>query len=74
VSSVVGIATDVTARRRAEEEKERLQAQLLQRRKWRLSASRGRRGPRLQQLLTGILGFSELALLDLDPSSDAGQC
>ncbi|MBN1609744.1 MAG: PAS domain S-box protein [Polyangiaceae bacterium] len=75
VSSVVGIATDVTARRRAEEEQEKLRAQLIQAQKMEaMGRLAGGVAHDFNNLLTGILGFSELALLDLDPDSEAGQC
>jgi two-component system cell cycle sensor histidine kinase/response regulator CckA len=75
VSSVVGIATDVTARSRAEEEKEKLRAQLIQAQKMEaIGRLAGGVAHDFNNLLTAILGFSELALLDLDPDSEAGQC
>jgi two-component system cell cycle sensor histidine kinase/response regulator CckA len=75
VSSVVGIATDVTARRRAEEEQEKLRAQLIQAQKMEaIGRLAGGVAHDFNNLLTGILGFSELALLDVGPDCEAGQC
>ena len=68
VVGIVGMGRDITARKRAEEEKDRLQAQLLQAQKMeaigRLTAGIAHD---FNNLLTIINGFAEIARSRLEP-------
>lgn len=67
---VVGIATDITTRRKLEEERDQLQAKIQQAQKMEgLGVLAGGMAHDYNNLLTAILGHTELALVDLPEES-----
>jgi PAS domain S-box-containing protein len=67
-----GIMVDITARKQAEEERRRLEAQLQHTQKLEsLGILAGGIAHDFNNLLTGILGYADLALLELPPNSPA---
>ena len=74
VRSMAGIVQDITERKRAEEEQRRLESQLQHAQKLEsLGVLAGGIAHDFNNLLTGILGYSDLALLELASSSPARQ-
>ncbi len=72
---VVIVYTDVTERRRAEVEREKLAAQLMQAQKMEsIGRLAGGIAHDFNNLLTGILGYSEIALSALSPDDPAHAC
>lgn len=69
-----GIMVDITARKQAEEERRRLEAQLQHTQKLEsLGILAGGIAHDFNNLLTGILGYADLALLELPPDSPVRQ-
>ena len=67
-----GVSVDITDRRRAEEERRRLEMQMLQSQKLEsLGLLGGGIAHDFNNLLAGILGYADLALTDLSPSAPA---
>jgi two-component system, cell cycle sensor histidine kinase and response regulator CckA len=72
--AVIALVRDITERRRSEDEKDRLQAQLLQSQKMEaIGRLAGGVAHDFNNLLTGILAYSELARDELDPSSEVAE-
>ncbi|MCS7047335.1 MAG: response regulator [Gemmataceae bacterium] len=72
ITGCIGIAVDVTERKRAEAERERLQAQLLHAQKLEsLGILAGGIAHDFNNFLTGILGYADLALREVPPNSTA---
>jgi len=72
VKSVIAVARDITARKRAEEEQARLEAQMREVQKLEsLGVLAGGIAHDFNNLLMAILGNADLALLSLSPSSPA---
>ncbi len=68
VTGVIGLATDITAQRRAEHEKERLQAQLLHAQKMEsVGRLAGGVAHDFNNMLSAIIGHTELAMLQDGP-------
>lgn len=69
-SGVLGVAHDITGRRRAEEERRQLEAQILHAQKLEsLGVLAGGIAHDFNNLLMGMLGNADLALMDLPPES-----
>jgi two-component system cell cycle sensor histidine kinase/response regulator CckA len=72
VMGLRGTTQDITDRKRAEEEKEAMQAQLVQSKKLEaVGQLAGGVAHNFNNLLTGILGYIDIAQSDLDPSHPA---
>ncbi|HEX5691703.1 MAG TPA: response regulator, partial [Roseiflexaceae bacterium] len=69
---MMGVNLDITARKRAEEERRQLEAKLQQTQKLEsLGMLAGGIAHDFNNLLTGILGYTDLALVELPPGSSA---